>query len=254
MSEKRNLRTYIRDNKRIIGTFFKLNSPDLAEILGSAGFDFIIIDAEHGNFSDSEIAGIIRAADGVGLHTIVRVRKPCEEDILHALDSGADGVQIPGAATVEEARRAAEYAKYYPEGTRGLSLTVRSAKYGIWKYEQPYTEYANERSLVVMHVENLHMAQHIDELCAISQIDVIFVGPADLSQSMGIPGKLDDPGLKEVIANIFACARAAGKAVGIFCGNPDAVRLYQEMGATYILYSSDTTLFYRAVSQALNDL
>ncbi len=248
------LRSRIRNGERVIGTFFKINSPDLAEIVGKAGFDFIIVDTEHGNFSDGDVANIIRAADGVGLQTVVRVRRPSEEDILHALDSGASGVQIPGVTSIEGATEVAQSARYYPLGTRGLSLTVRSAGYGVWKKDQPYTDYANENTLVVTHVENIGMAQRIDELCSIPQIDVIFVGPADLSQSMGIPGKLNDPELKKVIAHVFERALAAGKAVGIFCGNPDAVRTYQEMGATYILYSSDTTLVYKALSQALGNL
>lgn len=252
MNNSRNLRQRILSGEQVVGTFFKINSPDVAEIIGAAGFDFIIIDTEHGNFSDSEVANIVRAADGVGLNSIVRVRTPSEEDILHALDSGASGVQIPGLADIETAKKIAASTKYCPDGTRGLSLTVRSARYGIWKEDKPYVEYANEQSLVAVHVENIHMAERIDELCAIPQIDVIFVGPADLSQSMGIPGKLNDPKLKEVVARVFERARAAGKAVGIFCGTPEAVHTYRQMGATYILYSSDTTILYRALSQALN--
>lgn len=251
MDKKRNLRQRILNGERVIGTFFKINSPDVVEIIGAAGFDFIIIDTEHGNFSDSETANIIRAADGAGLSSIVRVRAPSEEDILHALDSGADGVQIPGLADMESAEKIAASTKYHPEGTRGLSLTVRSARYGAWKGDKSYVEEANEKTLVAVHVENIHMAEQIDALCALPQIDVIFVGPADLSQSMGIPGKLNDPRLKEVVRHVFERARAAGKVVGIFCGNPEAVQMYQEMGATYILYSSDTTLLYRSLAQTI---
>lgn len=250
MSNNKNFRRRIQNGEQVVGTFFKINNPDVAEIIGHAGFDFIIIDTEHGNFSDSDVANIIRSAKGVGLSSIVRVRTPCEEDILHALDSGADGVQIPGLANMEMAEKVVSSTKYFPQGNRGLSLTVRSANFGVWKEEQPYVEYANEHSMVAVHVENIHMAEHIDELCTLPQIDVIFVGPADLSQSMGIPGKLNDPKLKEIIARVFERTKAAGKAVGIFCGTPEAVRTYREMGASYILYSSDTTLLYRALSQA----
>ena len=250
MNKASNIRARIKRGETVVGTFFKINSTDMAEIIGNAGFDFIVIDTEHANFSPGDVANIIRAADGVGLSTVVRVGEPSEADILHALDSNADGVQIPGITSLEQAESICASAKYCPEGTRGLSLTQRSARYGVWKDAQPYTAYANERSLVTVHVENKEMAERIEELCDVPQIDVVFVGPADLSQSLGIPGQLSHPDLIALIETVFQKALAKGKAVGIFCGNLDAVKAYAAMGATYILYSSDTTLFYHSMAEA----
>jgi 4-hydroxy-2-oxoheptanedioate aldolase len=250
MNKSSSLRTRILAGERVFGTFFKLNCMDAAEIIGNAGFDFIIIDTEHGNYSPVDVTNIIRAADSVNMSSIVRVRSAADEDVLHALDSGADGVQIPSITSVEQAKTACASAKYFPEGTRGLSTTQRSARFGAWNLEQPYTEYANERSLVVVHVENVEMASRIDELCDIPQIDVIFIGPGDLSQSLGVPGKLDDPRLLELIETLIEKTLKKGKAVGIFCGNTAAVQKYAGMGVNYILYSADTTLFYQSIAQA----
>lgn len=250
MNKASNIRSRIKNGETVVGTFFKINSMDMAEIIGNAGFDFVVVDTEHANFSSCDVANIIRAADGAGLSTIVRVAEPSEVDILHALDSNADGVQIPGIASLEQAETISASTKYCPEGTRGLSLTQRSARYGVWTGKQPYTDYANEHTLVTVHVENKEMAARIEELCEVPQIDVIFVGPADLSQSLGVPGQLSHPELMSLIESVFEKALAKGKAVGIFCGNLDAVKKYREMGATYILYSSDTTLFYLSMAEA----
>lgn len=247
-----NLRQRINNKECVIGTFVKVNNPDVIEIIGKAGFDFVIIDTEHANFSNLDVANLIRTADSVNLNSIVRVSTPSEDPILHALDSGADGVQIPNVKTIEQAKMAAQAAKYYPLGTRGLSLTQRAANYGVWNKDVPYTTYSNENTLVSMHVENIEIANHIEELCDIEQIDVIFVGPADLSQSMGLPGQMTHPDVVKVIENVFKVAIEKGKAVGIFCGNPDAVKKYVDLGAKYILYSSDTTLIYKGFKSAFD--
>lgn len=247
MNRAFSLRERILNGEVVYGLFYKLNSPDVAEMVGNAGFDFIIVDTEHSNFSTYDVANIVRAADSTGMSTVVRTFAATEEDVLHALDSGADGVQIPSITSVETAKNACEAAKYFPEGTRGLSMTQRAAMYGAWNKEESYFTYSNRNSLVVAHVENKEMAEKVEQLCAIPQIDVLFVGPGDLSQSMGKPGKLDDPEVVAVIEKVFAAVLKAGKKVGIYCGNPAAVKKYTGMGATYIAYGSDAT----ALSSAL---
>jgi len=136
--------------------------------------------------------------------------------VLHALDSGAAGVQIPSITSIEKAKIVCASAKYFPQGTRGLSMTQRSARFGAWDGVQSYTDYANERSLVVVHVENVEMASQIDELCSIPQIDVVFIGPGDLSQSLGVPGKLDDLRLLNLIETLINKILKKGKTAGIF--------------------------------------
>lgn len=247
MNKAFSLRERILNKEVVYGLFYKLNSPDVAEMVGNAGFDFIIVDTEHANFSTYDAANIIRAADSTGMSTVVRVFSAEEEHVLHALDSGADGVQIPSITSVETAKKACAGAKYFPEGTRGLSMTQRAAMYGAWNKQESYYAYSNRNSLVVAHVENKEMADKVEELCDIPQIDVLFLGPGDLSQSVGKPGKLDDPEVVAIVEKVFKVALAKGKAVGIYCGNPAAVKKYTAMGATYIAYGSDAT----ALSSAL---
>jgi len=251
MIQGKSLKKRIAEGEAVYGTFFKLNDANLVEMLGLNGFDFIIIDTEHSNYTKTDVENLVRAADYANISAIVRVAANTEEHILHAMDSGACGVQVPGLETVEAAEEAAKAAKYHPLGNRGLSTAQRAAKFGNWKGEVPYIQFANENSLVVAHIENVEMAAHVEELCDIDIIDVLFVGPADLSQSMGMPGKSSDPKVQAVIADIFQRAIAKGKAVGIFAGTAELVEKYKSMGAKYIVYSSDAVLINRAFKAAV---
>lgn len=254
MIHGKSLKKRIAEGETVFGPFFKLNDANLVEMLGLNGFDFIIIDTEHSNYSKTDVENLVRAADYANISAVVRVAANTEEHILHAMDSGACGIQVPGLETVDAAESAAKAAKYYPLGNRGLSTAQRAAKFGNWNGDTPYIQYANENSLVVAHIENMEMAAHIEELCAIDIIDVLFVGPADLSQSMGMPGKSADPRVQAVIADIFERAAAGGKAVGIFAGTPEMAEKYYRMGAQYIAYASDAVLINRAFKDAVGKL
>ena len=120
------LKQRLKNHETVFGTFYKLNSPIATEMLGWAGMDFIVIDCEHGAISSESVENIVRCADSTGMSTVVRVASDAEEHILHALDSGAEGVQIPDLKTVEQFKRSAAACKYYPLGTRGLSRGTRS--------------------------------------------------------------------------------------------------------------------------------
>lgn len=254
MIQGKSLKKRIADGETVYGTFFKLNDANLVEMLGLNGFDFIIIDTEHSNYAKTDVENLVRAADYANISAIVRVAANTEEHILHAMDSGACGIQVPGLETVEAAKEAARAAKYYPLGSRGLSTAQRAAKFGNWNGEVPYVQFSNENSLVVAHIENVEMAAHVEELCDIDTIDVLFVGPADLSQSMGMPGKSTDPKVQAVIADIFQRANAKGKAVGIFAGTPEMIEKYKNMGAQYIAYASDAVLINRAFKAAVGKI
>lgn len=243
------LRRRIKDGEILIGMFGKINSSSVVEMVGMAGFDFIIFDTEHANFSHSEIENLIRAADSVGMSSIVRVEDATAEDVLHALDSGADGVQIPSIDRLDTAVAMCRSSKYYPEGDRGSSMAQRSAMYGMWDKDEKYFGYANKNSTVVVHVENLEMYEKVEELVKIPQLDVVFIGPGDLSQAIGKPGQLDAPELQNMIEHISQVALAAGKAVGIFCGNSAAVKKYTDMGITYIALGSDVSCLGKALKE-----
>ncbi len=241
MNTKYSLRERILNKEVVVGMFYKFNSQSIVEMVGNAGFDFVIIDMEHSNYSNYDVEGLIRAAECVGMSSVVRIKEAIPEDVLHCLDSGADGVQIPSITSIDTAKDVCLSSKYYPEGNRGLSMTQRAAMYTVWNKEISYIEHANQNSLVIVHVESKEIADKVDELLEISQLDVIFVGPSDLSQSMGKPGKSNDPEVVLVIEEVFKKTLAKGKAVGIYCATPNDIKKYVQLGATYIAYGSDVT-------------
>ena len=251
MAVTNSIKDRLKNHETVFGTFYKLNSPIATEMLGWAGFDFIVVDGEHSPIGYESMENIIRTAENVNLSTVVRVPCASEEHIFHALDSGAIGVQIPNMTTVEQFRENVKSCKYYPLGTRGLSRGTRNAMFGMWNEKaKPYVEAANEKSLVVVHIENKEMAEHIEEICQIPEIDVVFVGPADMSQSLGIPGKAKDPRVVEIALKVIETAEKYGKAAGIAVGK-DNMDMYIQHGARYIMYSSDAGLFASALKNTV---
>lgn len=221
-----------------IGTFVKLASAAAVEALGMSGVDFVIVDTEHAPCDQLMLEHMIRAADCVGLPTIVRVSSAAEDKILKALDLGASGVQIPGLQTVEETREVLRCTKYAPEGCRGLSFSQRSAGYGM-KNKNEYMSQSNSGLINVVHIENREMAEHTEELCGIDEIDVLFVGPMDISQSMGHPGDPGHPEVASLVRKVLETCHARGKPTGIFVGTPEAAKKYLDMGVSYIALSSE---------------
>lgn len=251
MAITRSVKDKLKNHEVVFGTFYKLNSPIATEMLGWAGFDFIVVDGEHSPIGYESTESIIRTAENVGLSTIVRVPSAAEEHIFHALDSGAVGVQIPNLTQVEQFREGVRACKYFPLGTRGLSRGTRNAMFGMWnEAEKPYVQAANEKSLTVVHIENKEMAEAVEEICQIPELDVVFVGPADMSQSLGIPGKSKDPRVVEIALHVIETAEKYGKAAGVAVSAAD-MDMYIQHGARYILYSSDAALFAKSVKSAV---
>lgn len=158
-------------------------------------------------------------------------------EVLQALDSGALGVQVPNVDTFEQASNLARYAKYTPDGTRGFSPSVRAAHYGQMD-KMEYVKFANENTLVVSHCETVTCVENLDEILTIPNIDVIFIGPMDLSQSLGVIGQATHPLVVETIDKVIKKVRAAGKAVGIV-SSPDKAQEYIDRGVQYLLVGTD---------------
>lgn len=246
--EVRSLKEKLKNHETVFGMFYKINSPIITEMIGWSGMDFIVVDCEHGAIGYESVENIVRCADSTGLSTVVRVASDSEEHILHALDCGAEGVQIPDMKTVDQFKKAVSACKYYPLGTRGLSRGTRNCKFGFWnESEKPYVEAANEKSLVIVHIENKEMADHIEEICQIPQIDVVFVGPADMSQSLGIPRRSKDPRVVEIATHVIETAEKYGKAGGINVTSQQDMEMYINKGARYIMYGSDTGIFAKGL-------
>jgi len=230
----------------VIGPFMNCAYPAFIEICGHAGFDFAVIDMEHGPLHTLVAEDLCRAADCVGLAPVVRVRKNDAPQIQRALDIGSAGVQVPQIETKEDAQACVKAAKYSPLGTRGLSFGTRAGMYTSAGTQ--ITDKLNAESLVVVHVEGIRGVENLAEIVSVPHIDVIFLGPYDLSQSLGIPGQVRDSRVIDLMQNCISIIRNTGKAVGTFTDNPETAKQWIDAGIQYIGLGMDVSIFYRACS------
>lgn len=241
MIRENKVKKMLKDGKSAIGTFVKINDPAVVEVLGSSGYDFIIIDNEHTAMNKESMVNLIRAADISGIVPTVRVRENSAAEILQALDAGALGVQVPQVDTLQEARDVVDRVKYWPGGKRGFVASHRACGYGVME-PMEYARMSNENTLVVCYCETADAIKNLDEILSVQDIDVIFMGPYDLSQALGVIGQPNHPKVIESMDYITKKVLNSGKAVGTIA--PDAAKAQEliNKGVQYISLSSDIGL------------
>jgi 4-hydroxy-2-oxoheptanedioate aldolase len=238
------LKRKLKRGEVVLGPFINCAYPAFIEICGHAGFDFAVIDMEHGALNTLVAEDLCRAADCVGLAPIVRIRKNDAPQIQRALDIGSAGVQVPQIETQSDAADVVRGAKYSPLGSRGLSFYTRAGVYAAAGTQ--ITNQLNEESLIVIHVEGIRGVENIEEIVSVPHIDVIFLGPYDLSQSLGIPGQVQDSRVIDLMQKCVTTIRNAGKAAGTFTDNPETAKQWIDAGVQYIALGVDVGIFLRA--------
>jgi 4-hydroxy-2-oxoheptanedioate aldolase len=219
--------------------------------MGLAGFDYIIIDCEHGPLDVLNAEDMVRAANLTGMSVVIRVSDNDPVMISRALDIGADAVQVPQISNKEDALKAVKAAKFSPNGERGVCRFVRAAQYtSIDKFS--YFKKANEETMVIIHIEGEEGVKNIDEILTVEGIDVIFLGPYDLSQSLGVPGQVDHPKVVKMMEKVIKQATANGKAVGTFVDDVETGKKWIELGVKYISYSVDVGMIYEKCKEIVN--
>lgn len=244
------LKRKLNEGKAAIGTFIVCNAPDLVEIAGLAGFDFVIIDNEHGPIRAESSQHLIRAAEVRGITPIVRIPDRLESTILHTMDIGAQGIQVPQVNDANAAKEIIERSKYQPVGKRGLAFP-KSADYGFCDINN-YTNSANEETLIITHCENKICLENLEEICKIPEIDVIFLGPYDMSQSMGVTGQVTHELVENAVVKVLEITKNYNKIAGIFAGNGEIAKKRAEQGFKYIAMGMDTTLFSAKCVEEIN--
>ncbi|MPM45660.1 5-keto-4-deoxy-D-glucarate aldolase [bioreactor metagenome] len=207
------LKEKIEAGQLVTGCFVNVYAPVAVEMLGRFGFDFLLLDQEHGCFSPGEMEHMMRAADMVGLSTIVRVDYE-NSSVQKALDMGAAGVQIPMIRTAEDARKAVSRAKYPPWGSRGVDLYSRAYRLGGFKDCAEYLNYQNRDTLVIAQIETPEAAEYFEEIMGVPGIDLAFFGALDLSVNLGyLKGPGEEP-VKEVLEGLYHRAEALSVPTG----------------------------------------
>lgn len=230
----------------VFGSFVKLDAPAIAELYGIAGFDFVILDAEHGCYTHAGLENMIRTCERMGMSSVVRTPDAGEANILHVLDSGASGIQVPSLRSAAEVREVIRKAKYWPLGERGSARACRAAGYGTLP---DYEQRANRETLVSVHVENKEMVEDIEALCAVDELDVLFIGPGDLSASLGHPGDAAHPDVVAAIDRVIEVA-AGRKHIGTVVANAAQLESYVARGVRYIAWLSELGMLRGALNAA----
>lgn len=198
-----------------LGCSLMFPSPQLVEMLGHAGFDWVLLDTEHGSLSPADVEVMAMAADAVGITAIARPRSNAAADIQAMMDRGVAGVQVPHVNSAADARRAVSAVKFGPGAARGLAAGTRPDRWGLGARMPDFAAQANAQSLVCVQIEHQEAVANVDEILKVDGIDVFFIGPSDLSQSMGHPGNPKAPPVADAIEQTLAKIRAAGKAPGM---------------------------------------
>jgi 4-hydroxy-2-oxoheptanedioate aldolase len=249
MSALDSFKARLAAGETVYGPFMKALDASFMEITGYAGFDFAILDMEHGPASHADMQNLIRGAALGGLVPIVRVADSSESSISKALDLGADGVQVPQIQSAAEARAVVKAAKYFPRGERGVCRFVRAAKYSSIPRNEYFAK-ANE-ALVILQVEGAKGLENLDEIMAVDGLDILFIGPYDLSQSLGVPGDVANPIVVEAIKDISSRAKKAGVVTGVFADVPEAALRWRAAGIQYLSYSVDVGIYTEACRSIL---
>jgi 4-hydroxy-2-oxoheptanedioate aldolase len=244
------MKALLRSGRTAIGLSVMIPSPQAAEMAGLLGFDWVLIDCEHGTIGRETVELMAMAAQAAGATPIARPAVNSPEAILAVLEAGAAGVQVPHVATARQARAAVEAVKYHPLGTRGLAAGTRPAAYGLRGSSAEYAAASNRETLVCVQIEDREGLANLREILAVPEIDVFFVGPSDLAQAMGHPGRADAPEVRAAIDGAFAAILGAGKTAGS-TGPPEAVPDLLRRGIRYT-YTHLTRLLGRAAAEFLH--
>jgi len=244
------LREKFGSGETVIGGHVFFTDPEITELLGYHGFDAIWIDAEHSAFDLNTILGHIMACASSGCASLVRVAWNDPVRIKPVLEMGPDGIILPMVCTAEEARQAVRSCTYPLKGVRGFGPR-RANQYGALESGE-YLENAEKSFLRILQIEHKDAIENLDEILAVEGIDIIFVGPYDLSSSLGVIGQIDHPKVMECIQEICDRAAAKGVKVGCFADNVASARRLREMGVKFIGYSCDTAVFYNAAVADVN--
>jgi 2-dehydro-3-deoxyglucarate aldolase len=240
----------LKRGDKLLGTMVTLPSAATAEILAGLGFDWLFVDGEHGPLETAELAAILRVA-GDRTACIVRVPEAAEVPIKKALDLGAAGIIVPQVNTPEQAADVVRYARYAPEGARGVGL-ARAHGYG--QRFREYLDAANREIAVIVQAEHAQAVENIEAIVRVPGVDAVLLGPYDLSASLGKMGQIDDPAVVRAIRRVTDACRAAGMPLGYFGVTAAAVAPYVAQGYTLIVAGVDTLFLGNGAKALLAEL
>lgn len=250
MTTRPSFRSRLGEGVPLLSTMITLPNAAVAEILADAGFDWLFIDGEHGPLQTQDILAMLQAL-GDRTPCLVRVPAAGEAAIKTVLDLGAEGIIVPQVNTAEQAANVVQWARYAPQGSRGVGL-ARAHGYG--RRFKEYVETANERTVVVVQAEHIRAVENIESIVKVPGVDAVLLGPYDLSASLGKMGQIDDPTVIAAIDRVTEVCQRAKMPLGYFGVTAAAVQPFIERGYTLITAGVDTLMLGQAGGQMLKQL
>jgi 2-dehydro-3-deoxyglucarate aldolase/4-hydroxy-2-oxoheptanedioate aldolase len=247
---KLKFRKELLSGKKMIGTLVSLPSPQVTEILCDAGFDWLFVDGEHSPLTIADIQNMLQAA-GERCPCVVRIPANDEVFIKQVLDVGASGIIAPHVNNAEIAEKVVRFAKYPPIGERSVGV-ARASAYGFQFAE--YVKNANDQLAVVVQIEHVEAARNIESILEVEGVDAAFIGPYDLSASMGKPGNISDPDVQDCIIRVREACQQRKKPLGIFAISVDDARPYLDQGYALIAVSLDTMMFGQSARDIVKEM
>ncbi|WP_417546310.1 HpcH/HpaI aldolase family protein [Marinobacter sp.] len=241
----------LSEGKAVYGLLNAVPSPWLVEMIGYAGYDFVILDTEHLSTNPESVEHMIRATECAGITSLVRVPGPDVGAIAHALDSGAQGIVVPRVRNVEEARAVVSMARYAPLGERGIT-GGRTTGFGTIPLGR-YLEKANREILVVVMIEDTEGIRNCEEIASVPGVDWLLEGAVDLSQSLGVPGDPFHPSVQEAIAGLAETCRKADRHFCALPRNAEQLAHWRAWGAQVFLLGEDRSLLFKQLKTYLSN-
>jgi len=247
------LRQALAAKQVLYGTWVQTPSPEVVEILGWSGWDFVILDLEHGPYGPEGLPHLIRAAEASETAPFVRVPLTAPQEVGKALDLGAAGIVIPGVRSADDGAAAVRLTRFPPDGSRGSSPSTRQLHYSAVPFANLTAKDAPQ-PLMVLQVEARLAMSDLGSILAIKGLDVVFIGPYDLSTSLGLPGQFDHPKVREAISEIVEKAGEHGVAVGIWVPDAPSARFWVDHGVRFVTVSNNELMLFTASSNLRHSL
>tara|TARA_A100001037_G_scaffold121488_1_gene110610 strand:+ start:348 stop:1091 length:744 start_codon:yes stop_codon:yes gene_type:complete len=242
----------LNSGQNVIGLFQNVINPNITEIMGLLGFDFVIVDGEHTTFNPNLAEEHFRAAELRDISSVTRIGQNDQQVIQKFLDAGSQGVLMPLINNKTDAKSVVDSVKYPPVGKRGLA-SGRGSAYGIPQSVKEHVDSSNKETLVAIQIETTEAMENVDAISSIDEVDVLFFGPSDISSSFGIHGQINDPKVRDTISDLSKIAIGNGKACGTIARGADDFKFYKEAGFQWFC-SGVTNMLQSGMKDYLSEL
>jgi 2-dehydro-3-deoxyglucarate aldolase/4-hydroxy-2-oxoheptanedioate aldolase len=245
---KNRFKERLANKEKLIGSWLMSGSPVISEAMGCIGFDYLVLDMEHVAIDVPQALGIMQAIEATG--TPVLTRLPWNDIVMikKILDAGAQSIMLPFVQNPDEAKRAASYARYPPQGVRGVAGVHRASR---WGNVRTYLKDANAEVMVSVQLETIGAVEKIEDIAAVDGIDGLFIGPADLAASLGMLGDMNNARVQELLERGAKFCNKIGKPIGIVAGTPEMAKRYADYGYDHVAVGVDVAMLVSRATEYL---